>query len=238
MSASAKIAVVDDDPEWGDLLLRILKSGGYDCIHFPTAGRFFDWMIRSKPVMVLLDMQLPGMHGREVIRVLRSNSETRDLLIVAVSAHEVMSAEAVKAFEAGADEYLTKGVDHDLILARIGALMRRGPAAAARTEERLTSGDLVILPEQRVVRMGGKEIALTHLEFDLLVYFVRQTGRVLTRSLILESVWGGSPNMDTRTVDKHVESLRRKLGAFGRSLETVIRVGYVLKAPGAPGVER
>ena len=88
----------------------------------------------------------------------------------------------------------------------------------------------MLSPQERVCRLGGREVPLTRLEFDLLLYFLRQVNRVLTRGVILESVWRGDPAMTTRTVDKHVETLRKKLGAFGKKLETVIRMGYIFKA--------
>lgn len=224
----ARIAVVDDDADWAQLLLRILKTGGYDVVHFGTPGRFFDSLLKNKPDLILLDMQLPGMHGREVIRVLRANDATKGLLVVALSAHDRESADAVKAFECGADEYLPKPVDQDLLLARLAALLRRG-VGRPLADDRLVVGALVIIPERREVRLQERPIELTNMEFELLCYFVKNPNRVLTRSLILESVWGGSPDMNTRTVDKHVETLRRKLGPFGSQIETVVRVGYILK---------
>lgn len=224
-----RIAVVDDDPEWAQLLLRVLKDGGYEVSHHGTPGRFFDSLLKSQPNLILLDMQLPGMHGREVIRVLRANDATKGILIVAVSAHDRSSADAVKAFECGADEYLPKPVDHALLLARVAALLRRG-AGQPPADERLRAGPLVVAPESREVRLQGRPIELTNMEFELLCYFLRHPNRVLTRGLILESVWGAVPDMNTRTVDKHVETLRRKLGPFGAQIETVVRVGYMLKA--------
>ncbi|OGR83243.1 MAG: hypothetical protein A3J74_03310 [Elusimicrobia bacterium RIFCSPHIGHO2_02_FULL_57_9] len=224
-----KIYVIDDDPEWGALLLKLLKSNGFEAMHFPTAGRFFDALIKAKPDLILLDMQLAGMHGREVIRVLRQNPDYQKLLVIAVSAHDVKSEHAVKALEGGADEYLAKPIHEDLLIARIAALLRRASGNGVAAGERLRVGPLVIIPEQRRVSLNDREVELTRLEFELLLAFLRQPNRVLTRSLILETVWGGAPNMVTRTVDKHVESLRRKLGAFGKNFETVIRVGYVFK---------
>ena len=224
-----KIAILDDDPDWGELHLRMLKGSGFEAVHYSTPGRFFDALLKSKPDLLLLDMQLPGMHGREVIRVLRANQEVRALLIVAVSAHDVKSEHAVKALEAGADEYLAKPVDQDLLIARISALIRRGCSNAGVRQELLSAGPLSISLDQHAVTLKGKPVELTRLEFDLLTAFVRQPNRVLTRSLVLETVWGGEASMGTRTVDKHVESLRKKLGPFGKRLETVVRVGYVLK---------
>lgn len=224
----ARIAVVDDDPEWAQLLLRVLKGGGYEVSHFGTPGRFFDSLLKAKPDLVLLDMQLPGMHGREVIRVLRANDATRGLLVVAVSAHDRHSADAVKAFECGADEYLPKPVDPDLLLARLAALLRRG-VGVPLADDRLTLGALAVSPESREVALDGRVLELTNMEFELLCHFLRNPNRVLTRGLILESVWGTVPDMNTRTVDKHVETLRRKLGPYGSKIETVVRVGYMLK---------
>ncbi|MFA6003974.1 MAG: response regulator transcription factor [Elusimicrobiota bacterium] len=229
MSAKVKIAVVDDDPEWGDFVVFLLKGQGYDVSQFPSAGRFFDSLIKNRYVLVVLDMRLPGMHGREVIRVLRSNPETRNLLIVGVSGEDIQSTHAVEALNVGADEYLSKPVDAEFMVARVGALLRRTAERVAPEAERICVGPLTVAPDQQSAQMEGKSVTLTNLEFQLLVYFLRNMNRVLTRQLILEQVWGVKTPMDTRTVDKHVESLRRKLGDFGKRIETVIRVGYSLK---------
>jgi two-component system alkaline phosphatase synthesis response regulator PhoP len=227
-----KIAVVDDDPEWGDFVSCLLKPRSLKTSCFPTSGKFFDSLIKTSYELVVLDMHLPGMHGREVIRVLRANPQTRRMLIVGVSGEEIGSADAVSALDAGADEYLSKPVDAEFLAARITALLRRaGDHGAGGPEpERITLGALSIEPDQQQVRVDGKAVVLTNLEFQLLLYCVRNVNRVLTRPLILEQVWGVKTPMDTRTVDKHVESLRRKLGPFGKKFETVVKVGYCLKA--------
>lgn len=231
----ARVVVVEDDPEWALLLQRILQSGGHEVRHFGTPGRLFDALLKDVPDLVILDMQLPGMHGREIVRVLRANEATRRLLVVAVSAHEKASADAVKCIENGADEYFAKPVDPDLLLARIGALLRRspaGPAGAAFAENEpppLQLGALTVFMDRRTATLKDKPLVLTHLEFELLVYFLRQPNRVLTRSLILETVWRTSPDLSTRTVDKHVETLRKKLGPLGALFETVIGSGYLLR---------
>ena len=229
MTAKIKIAVVDDDAAWGAFARTLLKVNNYDVSHFSSAGKFFDALIRGKFFLTVLDMNLPGMHGREVIRVLRANPETRTMLVVGVSSDEVRSADAVAALNAGADEYLTKPVDPEFLSARIAALLRRSREKAESEPERLCVGPLVVIPDRQEATVQGQPVALTNLEFQLLVYFLRNANRVLTRQLILEQVWGIKTPMDTRTVDKHVESLRRKLGDFSKKLETVIKVGYSLK---------
>jgi DNA-binding response OmpR family regulator len=232
----ARIVVVEDDPEWALLLQRILQAGGHEVRHFPTPGRLFDALLKDIPDLVILDMQLPGMHGREIVRVLRANEATRRLLVVAVSAHEKASADAVKCIENGADEYFSKPVDPDLLLARVGALLRRSPATGASFADNepppLQLGPLTVFMDRRTATLKDKPLVLTHLEFELLVYFLRQPNRVLTRSLILETVWRTSPDLSTRTVDKHVETLRKKLGSLGALFETVIGSGYLLRVDG------
>ncbi|HAM36329.1 MAG TPA: hypothetical protein DEB40_03965 [Elusimicrobia bacterium] len=229
MTTQNRIAVVDDDPEWGDFVVFLLGKRGYEVTHFSSAGKFFDALVKNRFILVVLDMRLPGMHGREVIRVLRANPETRDLVIVGVSAEDVRSAEAVAALNVGADEYLNKPVDAEFLAARVEALLRRASDRSVREPERLCVGDLVVFSERQEVTIKGQSASLTNLEFKLLDYFLRNANRVLTRQLMLEQVWGVKTPMDTRTVDKHVEALRRKLGDFGKRFETVIKVGYVLK---------
>jgi DNA-binding response OmpR family regulator len=117
-----------------------------------------------------------------------------------------------------------------MLLVRLEGLLSRSALPSKPPEEVLRLGDLSVNVDGRVCSLGGRDVGLTRLEFDLLVYFLRQGNRVLTRSILLESVWSGDPTMTTRTVDKHVENLRRKLGPFGSRIETVVRVGYILRA--------
>lgn len=224
-----RIAVVDDDKEWGDLLLKIVTSCGYTATHYSTPGRFLDHLAASRPDLVILDMQLPGMHGREIIRILRSNPETQRILILAISGHDVSSPHAVKAFEAGADEYLAKPLDIPLLRVRLEALLRRGTDGKSLAVDEIRAGELRVIPESRAVFLGERDIRLTNLQFELLLSFIKQPNRVLTRGIILETVWKTRSDMNTRTVDKHVESLRKELGNYGKRIETVIGIGYVFR---------
>jgi DNA-binding response OmpR family regulator len=226
---SAKVAVVDDDEEMLSLLAMVLGKSGYDVKTYPTPGRFFDGLAKGKPDVTVLDMHLPGMDGRDVIRVLRANGETKAMPIVAISAVARSTADVVLGLELGADEYLAKPVDLDLLVARIAVLLRRAPNGAASSVETVRYGDIIIYPDEHRVTAGAKEVPLTHLEFKVLLYFLKNPNRVLTRGLMLEKVWGTGPDLSTRTVDKHVETLRKKLPAFGARVETVIRVGYLFR---------
>jgi len=226
MSEKSAIAVVDDDPDWGKYALTLLQAQGHNATLFPSAGKFFDALMKHRFALSILDMNLPGMPGSEIIRVLRVNPETRRMLIIGVSGEAVRRPEVIAAFEAGADEYLTKPVDADFLAARIAALLRR--SAAPPTPESLKVGPLVVVPDSQEVKLNGRAVDLTNMEFQLLLHFLRNANRVMTRPLLLDAVWGVKAPMETRTVDKHVESLRRKLGDFGRHFETVVKVGYLL----------
>jgi len=229
MAAANKIAVIDDDPESCELVRFLLKAQGHEVSSFGTAGKFFDALIKMRYALVVLDMRLPGMDGREIIRVLRANPETRGMLIVGMSAADIRSEDAVAALNLGADEYLTKPVDADFLVARVASLLRRSSDGASTEPERISVGQLLVIPDRHEASVSGKKVPLSSLEFQLLTYFLRNPNRVLTRQLILDQVWGVKTPLETRTVDKHVESLRRKLGKFGERIETVIKVGYSLK---------
>jgi DNA-binding response OmpR family regulator len=227
----AKLAVVDDDAEMLELMSMVLGNSGYEVKTYSTPGRFLDSLAKSRPDLCVLDMQLPGIHGRDVIRVLRENAATRRMPIVAITASERATSDVIQGLELGADEYMGKPLDLDLFVVRIEALLRRLPAAAAAPppSECLRYEDLTLNLDEHRVEVKGKAVPLTHLEFKLLSYFLRHPQRVVTRGMLLEKVWETEPDQSTRTVDKHVESLRRKLPSFGGHVETVVRVGYLFR---------
>lgn len=227
----AKLAVVDDDAEMLSLLALVLGKRGHDVKTYATPGRFLDSLAKVLPDLCILDMQLPGIHGRDVIRVLRENAATKRMPIVAITASERGTPDVIKGLELGADEYMAKPLDLELFVVRIEALLLRAPSAAAAPppSESLRYGALTVILDEHRVEFEGNAVALTHLEFKLLSYFLRHPQRVVTRGMLLEKVWGTQPDMSTRTVDKHVESLRRKLPVFGARVETVVRVGYLFR---------
>lgn len=227
---SRVIAVVDDDEEMLDLLGLVLGKAGFKVRSFATAGRFFDGVVRAKPALCLVDVQLPGMDGREVVRVLRANAETRALPVILMSAVATASGDVVRGVDGGADEYFAKPLDLELLVARIENLLARAPRGrAAPAAETIRWRQLEAAPDEHRLTLGGKEVALTHLEFKLLLAFLRQPNRVLTRDWLLQNVWASSPSVTTRTVDKHVETLRRKVPPLADRVETVVGVGYLFR---------
>lgn len=226
---SALISIVDDDPEILKLLALVLGSAGYKTNAYSTPGRFFDGVIKSKPALCLIDVHLHGMDGREVIRVLRANPETKGIALIAMSGEAKSSADTVRGFEGGADEYLPKPLDLDLLTVRIENILRRSGATHAPAAEVLRWGAVEVTPDEHRVVSAGKPVILTHLEFCLLEAFLRQPNRVLARSWLLETVWKSASGVATRTVDKHVEALRKKVPPIAPRLETVVGVGYIFR---------
>lgn len=222
------LALIEADEKAAKALERVLAGRGYEVWRYETPGRFFDGLLKRVPQIVLLGLPLPGMEGTDVLRVLRGNPETKRLCVVVLDGQR-RPARAVDGFDAGADEYLPKPVDSDLLVARLTSLLFRG-AEEPQTPHWARFGELSIDLEGHACRVKDKDVKLTPIEFELLRQFLKLENRVLTRGSLLQTVWQGDPAVGPRTVDKHVESLRKKLGAFGKRVETVFGIGYRLGA--------
>jgi DNA-binding response OmpR family regulator len=227
---SALVAVVDDDGEMLVLLQRVLIHAGFRVQGYATPGRFFDGVTKTRPDLCLIDIQLRGMDGREIVRVLRANPETRALPVILMSAIATSAADFTRGLDGGADECFAKPLDLELLVARIRNLLARASGAATPPPaEVIRWRDLEVEPDGHRLALRGKEISLTHLEFKLLLAFLRQPNRVLPRVWLLQNVWQSSSAVTTRTVDKHVETLRKKVPPLADRLETVVGVGYLFR---------
>lgn len=222
------VALIEADERAAKSLERVLAGRGYEVWRYETPGRFFDALLKRVPTIVLVGLPLPGMEGTDVLRVLRGSAETRRLCVVVLDGHD-QPARAVDGLEAGADEYLAKPVDGDLLVARLTSLLFRS-VAQPQPPQWYRHGELAIDLEGHSCRVREKDVRLTPIEFELLRQFLQLENRVLTRGSLLQSVWNGDPSVSPRTIDKHVESLRRKLGPAGKRVETVFGVGYRLRA--------
>jgi len=228
-----RILLVEDDRKVASFIRKGLTEEGYavDVAHDGEAGLFMG-LDRLHDVIVL-DVMLPGKPGFQVLRELRQAKViTPVLLLTARDAVE----DKVQGLDAGADDCLTKPFAFAELLARVRALLRRGKAAQAAT---LQVADLTLDPAARTVKRGGETIPLTNREFALLEYFLRNPGRVLTRTMIAEHVWDYSFDAGTNVIDVYVNYLRKKVdtGREPKLIHTVRGVGYVLRAerrePGA-----
>lgn len=231
---SLRVALVETDLGWAREIEALLANAGYSVDLYQSLGRFMDGLIARRPDVLLMDMHLPGMEGREILRALRANSETARMILVGLSSRPRTKDEVAAAFKAGADEYFFKPLDAALLVVRLTSLLRRAPAAAA--EPCLRHAAIEVYLDSRACRVDGAEVRLTRLEFDLLVEFVRNPQRVLTRGGLIDALWNGSTSRGSRAVDRHISALRGKLGRCGGLLETLVGIGYRLtNGPERPG---
>ena len=217
--------VVEDESKMAALLRRGLQEEGF-AVDIAANGEDGSWMGTENDYdVILLDVMLPDVDGFEVCRRLRAADRWAPILML--TARDGVQ-DRVAGLDAGADDYLTKPFSFDELLARVRALLRRGPSERPPV---LTVGDLVLDPASRRVSRGDQEIDLTPKEFGLLDLFLRHPGEALSRTRILEQVWDFAYDGDSNVVDVYVRYLREKVDRpFGRrSIETVRGVGYRLR---------
>jgi DNA-binding response OmpR family regulator len=217
--------VIEDEKEIRDLVRYNLEREGYRVATAVDGDQGLEQLFSSRPDAVVLDLMLPGRNGLEILRELRSEPTTRELPVLVLTARGA-EMDKLLGFEHGADDYLTKPFSPRELVARVRALLRR--ARPAPENVAVDAGALHIDPMAREASIDGNALTLTPREFDLLIFFAQNPGRVATRDELLRKVWGYDYLGDTRTVDVHVRRLRIKLGAHSRMIETVTGVGYKL----------
>jgi DNA-binding response OmpR family regulator len=223
-----RILVVEDERKVAKFIRQGLEEEGH-AVEVAADGVTAVDLLLDGPAydLVVLDLMLPGRDGLGVLRSLRERSIDTPVLVL--TARDALP-DRVRGLDLGADDYLTKPFAFEEFLARVRALLRR---AAARRDPVLRVGDLTLDPATRAVARGRRRITLTTREHALLEYFMRNTGRVLTRPMIAEHVWGLDFDRESNIVDVYVGYLRRKIDADGepRLLHTVRGAGYTLKEP-------
>jgi two-component system KDP operon response regulator KdpE len=226
--SSARVLVVDDEPQILRALQLKLKSAGYSVETAATAQEALTKAAMRPPEAIILDLLLPDGSGTDVCREVRSWSTVPILVLSAVGEER----EKVAALDAGADDYVTKPFSGDELLARLRAALRRAIPAAQPV---LVVGELRIDLEKRAVTMAGKPVALTPIEYDLLRLFAGNAGKLLTHPAILREIWGPAYGEESNYLHVYVSHLRRKLEpdpARPRYLLTQPGVGYRLVDPG------
>lgn len=224
------IYVVEDDQSIRELECYALKQAGYQVQGFAEAKPFWEAMKAKRPLLVLLDVMLPGEDGNQILCRLRQDPYTRRLPVIMVTARGE-EIDKVHSLDGGADDYVVKPFGVMELISRVKAVLRRTHAQTPDGE--LAIGELrVDVPRHRVY-VGDRDVTLTHMEFELLCYLLVNRGIALTRERLLDAVWGVDYLGDTRTVDVHMRTLRVKLGSASRFLQTVRGVGYRLEADDA-----
>ena len=224
-----KILVIEDDTDIRQLIQHNLVREGYEVASTAEGESGLSMVTKDRCDLVVLDLMLPGMHGLDVCRGIRSNNDLRGTGILIVTAKDE-DADVVTGLELGADDYLVKPFSVRVLLARVRAVLRRVCETDADPNEKpLTLGPLRIDPLRHEVCVDDARVGLTLAEFRILENLARQVGRVLTRNQLLDLALGQDHFVLNRTIDVHVSSLRRKLGVAGNYIETVRGVGYRLK---------
>ena len=224
---ATRVLLIDDDTRMYELLAQYLGQHGISVTHAADGGRGLAALEASAYDAVLLDVMMPGMDGLEVCRRIRAKS-TIPVLMLTARGDET---DRVVGLELGADDYLAKPFSPRELLARLRAVLRRAqPAAVA---EKLETSGVSIDAAAREVRVSGRLVELTGLEFDLLVALVRRAGRVIPRDALLGEAGRNDTLVSERTVDVHISHLRQKLGEEGtRLIKTVRGVGYLFAKDG------
>ena len=214
-----RILVVEDDPTISKLISASLKISGYESIPCFNGGDAIHMIRNNEFDLILLDIMLPGMDGFEIMEHIRGCGVP---VIFLTAMGDVDNR--VKGLKSGAEDYIVKPFEPLELLARIEIVLRR----FHRDRRVLDFRDIVVNMEERSVRRGGELVELTPKEYELLVLFLKHPNVALSRDKILDDVWECSANIETRTVDNHVQRLRKKLG-LEESLKTVFKVGYRLE---------
>jgi len=223
------VMVVDDDQDLAEMLGIVLTGAGIDVDLVSRGDEVMDVFRNNPPDLVLLDVMLPGLDGIEVCKLIRAESMVPIVMLSAKGDTQ----DVVKGLEAGADDYMVKPFRHPSeLVARIRTRLRRTNADVSGL---LTIGDLAIDVQAHQVTRGGKQIALTRLEFDLLVALAKEPGRVFTRDALLSEVWGYRHSTDTRLVNVHVQRLRSKIEHDAEHPEIVVTVRGVGYKAGVMG---
>ncbi|HKA60319.1 MAG TPA: response regulator transcription factor [Gemmatimonadales bacterium] len=228
-----RILVVDDEPDITALVAYHLAREGYRVTTAGTGADALRAAREERPDLVVLDLMLPGHSGYDVLSELRKREETREIGVLLLTARKE-EPDRIKGLTLGADDYLSKPFSPKELVLRVGAILRRLAAPAVAAGNRLSAGPIVLDRAAHRVNVQDQDIELTATEFKLLERLIERRDRVQTRTQLLESVWQAQPDIQTRTVDMHVQRLRAKLGEAGDWIETVRAVGYRFRDPAPP----
>jgi len=221
----ALVLVVEDEPPIADVLRLYLDRAGFDVAVASDGPRGLEMVHQRRPDAVILDVGLPGMDGTEICRRMRAEGDWTPVLFCTARDDEI---DRVLGLEMGADDYITKPFSPREVVARVRVALRH--ARGADPGDVITLGRVSLDRSARRVTVDGGEVALTATEFDLLAYLMERPGRVITRDVLLEEVWGYAAVVGTRTVDVHIAQVRSKLGGAS-PLRTVRGVGYAAESP-------
>jgi two-component system response regulator RegX3 len=222
--------VVEDETSFSEALKYLLGREGFDVVVAETGTQALEIFDQTNPDLLLLDLMLPGVSGTEVCRTIRAKSQVPIIMLTAKDTE----IDKVVGLEIGADDYVTKPYSSRELIARIRAVLRRHSDLSDRAESSslFTAGPVTLDIERHIVTINGEVVAFPLKEFELLEYLLRNIGRVLTRTQIIDRVWGSDYVGDTKTLDVHIKRLRAKIEADPANpvfIQTVRGLGYKLE---------
>jgi two-component system alkaline phosphatase synthesis response regulator PhoP len=221
-----RVLIVEDEQDIADLIKHAIERGGDTDAEIVGSGDDALRVVRQQPHdLIILDLNLPVLSGREVCRILRAGDVAPQVPIIMLTAR-TSEDDRVAGLEQGADDYVTKPFSLRELSARVRAVLRRGVPPGERASAAYRGAHLSADFDSVAVAVDGSPIRLTRREFELLRYLVQNKNRVVSRDRLLERVWGYERLVETRSVDVHVGRLRGKLREAGRQIETVIGLGY------------
>ena len=225
-ATSAQVLVVEDERDIAALVAYHLTKEGYRVRTVSTGAEALDAVRSERPDLVVLDLMLPGLSGFEILEEMRRQPSVEDVPVVVLTARREES-DRIRGLELGADDYLTKPFSPQELVLRIGAVLRRVQSAAVAGSGRVLRGGPVMVDLSAMsVETDGEPVDLTPTEYRLLVSLLERKGRVQSRHQLLQSAWDIQVQIETRTVDMHIQRLRSKLGPAGDLIETVRGFGY------------
>lgn len=213
---------VEDDTNISNIIRLTLQMKGYEVSTFNDGKSFFDALEKKIPDLVLLDIMLPDMSGLDILKILKSSSKYSDVRIIILSAKS-MIVDKVEGLDLGADDYIAKPFDILELVSRVNAQKRR-----QAKDNVITVGDLVIDHKKRECKFQNTVVNLTKKEFDILLYLIEKPNEVVSRDELIQVIWGNDFQYETRTIDMHIKSLRKKLPVDGEFIKTIYGVGYML----------
>ena len=224
----AIVYIVEDDKNILEIETFALKNAGFEVEGFDCAKDFYKRLDEKVPALVLLDIMLPDEDGLEIVKKLRTRSDSKLLPILMVTA-KTTEIDKVKGLDIGADDYMTKPFGVMELISRVKALLRRSKVAL-ENDNFLSIGSVFLDHEKHAVYVNEEPCELTYKEYQLLKLLMTNAGIVTSRDQILERVWGTDFEGESRTLDMHIKTLRQKLKEAGSMIKTVRNVGYIMSA--------
>lgn len=217
---------VDDDATIRDIEVYTLEQMGINARGFADGLSMLDAIKTQIPDLIILDIMMPELDGTEVLKRLKSDIRTKDIPVIMATAKGT-EIDKIVGLNSGADDYLAKPFGVMEMVARVNAVLRR--TKKSESENCITIGNICVKEDEHTVYAAGEKVELTHKEFEILLLFIKNPNIVFSRDKLMSKIWGIDYALETRTVDMHIKTLRKKLGDCGSQIKTIVGVGYRLE---------